>query len=325
MIKLKIFTFVLQCLVICFVLITAELHSKQSDSTDSDKESLIDILAEVTAQADNQSPPDDEIKIDLSWESLKKLIKIEKIILVIIVFFAGYYLLKLILKILRILARKSTRYRLTFNGILPLVRLIGWIIIIYIIVIIIIKPSLGIILIVAAALGIALGLAAQDTIKNIFGGIMIIFDKPFQVGDKIQIGDYYGDVINIGLRSTRIKTDDDSIVSIPNSEIMNNSVSNVNSGELNCQVVAEIYIPVDANTTRVREISLEAAKVSKYVYLNKPVSVLFSNALKEKKSYLRMTLKAYVMDIKYEYVFKSELTEIVIRELLKEGIITKDF
>jgi len=180
-------------------------------------------------------------------------------------------------------------------------------------------------LIVAAALGIALGLAAQDTIKNIFGGIMIIFDKPFQVGDKIQIGEYYGEVINIGLRSTRIKTDDDSIVSIPNSEIMNNSVSNVNSGELNCQVVAEIYLPVDANTTRVREISLEAAKVSKYVYLNKPVSVLFSNALKEKKSYLRMTLKAYVMDIKYEYVFKSELTEIVIRELLKEGIITKDF
>jgi len=62
--KLRIFTIVLHCLVISFVFITAELHSKQSDSTDSDKESLIDILAEVTAQADNQSPPDDEIKID---------------------------------------------------------------------------------------------------------------------------------------------------------------------------------------------------------------------------------------------------------------------
>ncbi|HLG31596.1 MAG TPA: mechanosensitive ion channel domain-containing protein [Ignavibacteriaceae bacterium] len=323
--KIRILTIILQYIVLPAFLFTTELTCKTADSSDATTESFIDSLAEEIIQNKKENQSVKAGEVELSWGSIKKLINIEKIIWVFIVFFAGYYLLKFILKILRILARKSTRYRLTLNGILPLVRLLGWLIIIYIIVIIIIQPSFVIILILSAAFGIVIGLAAQDIVKNVFGGIMIIFDKPFRVGDKIQIGEYYGEVFNIGLRSTRIITDDDSTVSIPNSEFMINSVSNVNSGETNCQVVAEIFLPVDANTTRVRELALEAAKVSKYVYLNKPVSVLFSNVLKEKKSYLKMTLKAYVMDIKYEFVFKSDLTEIVIRELLKEGIITKDF
>ena len=157
--------------------------------------------------------------------------------------------------------------------------------------------------------------------KNIFGGIMILFDRPFQVGDKIEIGEYYGEVIKIGLRSTRIVTPDDSTVSIPNGEVMSKSVSNTNYGEPNCQVVAEIYLPITVDTEKVRQIAVEAAQVSKYIFLKKPVVVLFFNEVKERRSYLKMRLKAYVMDIRYEFQFKSEMTETVIRELIKEKII----
>jgi len=178
---------------------------------------------------------------------------------------------------------------------------------------------------VVESVGVAVGFASQDILKNIFGGIVIIFDQPFKVGDKIEIGNYYGEVLEIGLRSTRLVTPDDSIVAVPNAEIMNQSVSNANSGELNCQVVAEFFLPLDIDTIFVRQLAIEAAQVSKYIYLNKPITVLFFQEIKEKRTYYKMKLKAYVMDIRYEFAFRSDLTEILIGVLMKEGILTKDF
>ncbi|MFH1297564.1 MAG: mechanosensitive ion channel family protein, partial [Bacteroidota bacterium] len=126
------------------------------------------------------------------------------------------------------------------------------------------------------------------------------------------------------LRSTRLVTPDDSRVSVPNGELMNKSVSNANVGEPNCQVVAEIYLPITVDTERVRQVSIEAAQVSKYIYLNKPIVVLFFNEVKERRSYLKMRLKAYVADIRYEFAFKSDMTEIVVKELLNEKLISPE-
>ena len=257
-------------------------------------------------------------------DKIRNLISFEKIIGSLFVLLIGFFLLKIITKILQYIAEKSTRYRISYKGTIPIVRLLGWFLIIYIIIAVIIKLPFETVIAVSASLAIAIGLAAQDLVKNVIGGIMILFDRPFQVGDKIQVGDNYGEVLSIGLRSTRIVTGDDSTVSIPNSDIMNQSVSNSNSGEPNCQVVAEIYLPIDVDTVAVRDTALEVAKVSKYVYLDKPISVLFFNEVKERRSYLKMRLKAYVMDIRYEFAFKSEMTELIIKELFNDGILKKE-
>jgi hypothetical protein len=60
------------------------------------------------------------------------------------------------------------------------------------------------------------------------------------------------------------------------------------------------------------------------VYLNKPVVVLFFQEIKERKSFLKMRLKAYVLDIRFEFAFKSDMTERVLRALLDEGILSGD-
>lgn len=77
--------------------------------------------------------------------------------------------------------------------------------------------------------GLALALAAQDSVKNIFAGIMIFLDKPFKIKDRIQIEGFDGVVEEVGLRSTRIRTLDGRIVTIPNSTFTDNSVVNVTS------------------------------------------------------------------------------------------------
>jgi small-conductance mechanosensitive channel len=281
---------------------------------------------QVTEQ-DNETKKDTvqtDFTENVGIDKIKDLISFGKIIGSLFVLLVGFFFLKLLTKILQFIAEKSARSRISYKGTIPIVRLVGWSIIIYIIIAVIIKLPFETVIAVSASLAIAIGLAAQDLVKNVIGGIMIIFDRPFQVGDKIQVGNNYGEVLTIGLRSTRIVTGDDSVVSIPNADIMSQSVSNSNSGAPNCQVVAEVYLPIDVDTVVVRDTALEVAKVSKYVYLDKPVSVLFFNEVKEKRSYLKMRLKAYVSDIRYEFTFKSEMTELIIRELLDKGVLKKE-
>ncbi|MDX1408807.1 MAG: mechanosensitive ion channel family protein, partial [Saprospiraceae bacterium] len=75
--------------------------------------------------------------------------------------------------------------------------------------------------------GLALALAAQDSVKNLIGSAMIFFDKPFKINDYIVGSGFEGEVTEIGFRSTRIKTLDTSIISVPNGLIANMSVTNM--------------------------------------------------------------------------------------------------
>ncbi len=75
--------------------------------------------------------------------------------------------------------------------------------------------------------GLALALAAQDTVKNLIGSAMIFFDKPFQIGDWVVAGSNEGEIVEVGFRSTRIQSVDSSIITVPNNEIASTSVKNM--------------------------------------------------------------------------------------------------
>lgn len=75
--------------------------------------------------------------------------------------------------------------------------------------------------------GLAVALAAQDTIRNFFGSLVIFSDKPFEVGDRINVQGFDGPVEEVGFRSTRIRTLDGHLVSIPNGELANMSIQNI--------------------------------------------------------------------------------------------------
>jgi MscS family membrane protein len=79
--------------------------------------------------------------------------------------------------------------------------------------------------------GIAFALAAQDTIKNLFGGFTIFVDKPFKLGERIQVAGFDGTVEDIGMRSTRIRTLAGRLVTIPNYKIVDSEIENVTAEE----------------------------------------------------------------------------------------------
>ena len=122
---------------------------------------------------------------------------------------------------------KSKRYLedSSLNFILKIIRVV-----IYIVAVIIVLAILGVNLSgVIAGLGLGgviVTLAAQDTAKNLFGGLVIFLDKPFVVGDWIEVENYEGTVEDITFRSTRVRTFENSVVNIPNAVIANDSIIN---------------------------------------------------------------------------------------------------
>jgi len=100
--------------------------------------------------------------------------------------------------------------------------------------------------------GIAFALAAQDTIKNIFGGVTIFTDQPFRLGDIIKYDAIEGTVQDIGLRSTRIQTYDKRMVTIPNFKVMDAAVINVSS-EPGRRVVMTLGLTYDTDADQMQK------------------------------------------------------------------------
>lgn len=206
------------------------------------------------------------------------------------------------------LAERNPSRRLFYKRLVPIVRIVLWIFAAYLIVSVIFRVNAQGIFAAAAAIGVAVGFAAQDLLKNLFGGLILVFDQPFQVGDKIKVGGTYGEVRSIGLRSTRIVTPDDNLVSVPNAQVVDQQVANANAGELHCQVVTDLYLPGWTDEATAKRIAFDAAASSKYVYLNKPIVTLVSDEFKE--TFLtRIRVKAYVLDPRLEFLFQSDVTE----------------
>ena len=226
-------------------------------------------------------------------------------VLVIIVF---NLLIRVLVWTLDRLSERSAKRRLFYKRLVPIVRIVLWIFAAYLIVSVIFQVDYQGIVAAAAAVGVAIGFAAQDLLKNLFGGLILVFDQPFQVGDKISVGETYGEVVSIGLRSTRLVTADDNLVSVPNAMVVDQQVANANAGELNCQVVTDVYLPGWVDEARAKRIAFEAASSSKYVFLNKPIVVLVKDEFKE--TFLtRVRVKAYVLDPRFEFLFQSDVTE----------------
>jgi MscS family membrane protein len=99
--------------------------------------------------------------------------------------------------------------------------------------------------------GLALGLAAQDTVANLFGAVMVFLDKPFKVGDRIQLDAIDGTVETIGLRSTRVRNLDGFLVTIPNKTMGNATITNVDRRP-SIKTVMNIGLTYDTPVERVK-------------------------------------------------------------------------
>ena len=118
----------------------------------------------------------------------------------------------------------------------------------------------------AGVAGIAIGFAAKDTLSNLIAGVLLIIDRPFEVGDRIEVWSApsgsasWGDVIDIGLRATKIKTTDNIVIIIPNNEIMKRDIVNYTIITAKIRVRVNIGIAYEADINRAKAIIIDVAR-----------------------------------------------------------------
>lgn len=123
----------------------------------------------------------------------------------------------------------------------------------------------------AGVLGVAIGFAAKDTLSNLIAGILLIIDRPFEIGDRIEVWSApsgsatWGDVIDIGLRATKIKTTDNIVIVIPNNEIMRRDIVNYTLISSDIRVRINIGVSYDTDIEKAKETILKTEEVIKEV------------------------------------------------------------
>ncbi len=164
--------------------------------------------------------------------------------------------------------------------------------------------------------GIALAFAARDSLENFISGVIILIDRPFRVGDNIEVDDTFGTVEEITLRSTRVCTLNNEIVVMPNTSMIDQRL--INHTMLNTLRV-EIYFGIgyDESPQEAREVLLAMAEGDERLHPDHPTTVVVTEM---GASSVNMILRLYLRNPKLEVPFRYEYNEKVRNALTEAGI-----
>ena len=152
-------------------------------------------------------------------------------------------------------------------------------------------------------LAVALGFAFKDYVSSIIAGVVSLFEASYRVGDRVRIGDHYGEVVGYGLRSLQLVTPDDNTITIPHNLLWTDPISNANSGKLEAQVATEVYFDHRVDVDLVVDILYQAACSSQYTQLRLPIVVVMQEHLWG----TQFKLRSYPMDARDEFAYRTDL------------------
>ena len=171
----------------------------------------------------------------------------------------------------------------------------------------------------AGIAGFVIAFAAKDAISHLFGGISMYFDRPFKVDDRIQLeSGEIGNVLEIGIRSTRVKTFDETVVVIPNSIIANSKIINYNQPESKIKVKMKINVVYRSDIEKVKKTLLDIANKIEGIEKDPAPSVYFSNLGDYALEFLVIL---WVDSPGHQFVAKTKMNEEVYKRFNKEGIL----
>ncbi len=169
----------------------------------------------------------------------------------------------------------------------------------------------------ASALGVGAGLGLQNIVKDIGSGLVIVFERPVQVGEFVQISDQAGTVERIGARSTEIRTLDQVSIIVPNSQFLENEVVNWSHRNPISRIRIPVGVAYKSDPEIVKEILLQTGKSHPDVLDTPPATVLFKNF---GDSALEFDLLVWVAQPSRQFIIKSDLLFMLSKALRKEGV-----
>lgn len=168
------------------------------------------------------------------------------------------------------------------------------------------------------ALGVGLGFGLQNITSNFISGIIILFERPIKIGDRIQVGDISGDVIAISMRSTTIVTNDNISIIVPNSKFINDNVTNWSHNDRRVRFRFPIGVAYKENPENIKKIVLEVAKNHEGI-LQEPAPMLLFTEYGDNSLNFELVVWTSTY-IQKPAVLKSELYYILFKEFEKHNI-----
>ena len=182
------------------------------------------------------------------------------------------------------------------------------------------RMSNELLLALGGTIAVTVGFALKDLAASIIASLTILIDKPFQVGDRVTFGGYYGEIASIGLRSVRLITLDDNVVTIPNNKFLTEIAATGNAGALDMLIQMDFFIGADQSIGDAKLIVEDAIASTQYAYLKKPHTVLVNQIIHENYFAIRLRAKVYVLDVRYEKALETDVTERVLKGFRQRGI-----
>ncbi|TVP52704.1 MAG: mechanosensitive ion channel family protein [Mongoliibacter sp.] len=172
--------------------------------------------------------------------------------------------------------------------------------------------------ILAGALGVGIGFGLQNITNNFISGLIILFEQPIKIGDRIEVGDITGDVIKISARSTTVVTNDNISVIIPNSQFIDSQVINWSHNDRKVRFNFMVGVSYKENPDKVKEVLLEIADKNDNVLKTPAPDVLFDEFDDSSLNFiLRVWTSEYVAKPR---VLKSQLYFEIFRRFTEENI-----
>ena len=165
--------------------------------------------------------------------------------------------------------------------------------------------------------GLAIALALQPTLSNVFSGISLVIDGTFRVGDVIKIGEQMGEVYKIGLRTTRIKSFDNEMIIIPNSVMANSTVQNFFQPDISIRVNIEFGVEYGVDPEYIKKIVIDEIEKIKIIDKEKEIGVLF---IEMADNSLNFKARFWVDNIAKKWPAHQEAITRIYRRLYEEKI-----
>ncbi len=224
---------------------------------------------------------------------------------IFIIIIIAWLLIRVVVRFLPWLAERLTgRLRLYILPSVPVLRLLILILAVVAIVPLIIEPTFQNLVTFFGATGIALGFALKDYASSLVAGIVALYERPYRVGDWVEIDGAYGEVIYVGLRALRLVTPDDTVVTIPSLKLWQTNIFNDNDGRRDLMCVIDFYLEPRHDGAQVRQCLYDVALTSPYVNLERPILVIVA----ERPWGTHYKVKAYPVDARDQFQFISDLT-----------------
>ncbi len=175
----------------------------------------------------------------------------------------------------------------------------------------------------AGVMGLALSLAAKDTLSNLIAGVLLILDRPFQVGDRIELWTApnetgtWGDVIEIGLRATKVRNPDNLVVVVPNNEIMQRDIINYTMSGEDIRLRIPFSVAYESDLERAKELLVQAASQVKGVQLTPTPFVIVRGF---GPSEVNLQLRVWIHEARSRRKISDEITEKALAAFAAEGV-----